>query len=259
MPAGATPSRELIEAALDCLRSPDPEVRDGIGYAVLARWLVTAPALDAAAAASLREALLPRLAPVPPGESDAVLGRSFAALALSLVAARELRAREWTADLLERQVAAAARYANAETDLRGYLPDRGWAHAAAHTADWIKMLGRHPLLSEAQAERLAMALAELVVRRHGYALAHGEEDRVVAGLRSLIDRGALPPAALDRLLARVLEPIRAGWPEPFDPVSFAAQRNARVVLYALFTSLAMADGAQAKAALERVRAAMAAE
>lgn len=256
MPPAVPPASELVELALACLASPDPEVRDGIGYEVFVRWLVAGRALDDAEVRRLRGRLLAQLTPggIPPGESDAVLARSFAALVLSLVAARELAAPTWSDAELEEQVAAAARYAGAELDLRGYLPGRGWAHAAAHTADWIKMLGRHQRLSAGQAERLAAALADLIVRRHGYSLHHGEEDRVVAALRSLIDRGALPAPALDRFLARLAEPIRAGWPSPFDPVLFAAQRNAHAVLAALFTSLSLARAAPAAAALARVRA-----
>lgn len=185
--------------------------------------------------------------------SDAVFGRSFAALALSLVAARELAAPRWTAAELAAQLAAAQNYAARETDLRGYVPDKGWAHAVAHTADWMKMLGRHPLLAPAQAETLARALVELAVRRHGVRLAHGEEDRLAAALRSLIDRGALPEAVLDSLLARLLEPVRAGWPSPFDPTLYAAQRNALALFYTLFTSLSLSDTPAASAALARLR------
>ncbi len=185
--------------------------------------------------------------------SDAVFGRSFAALALSLVAARELTAPRWTAAELAEQLAAAQSYAARETDLRGYVPGKGWAHAVAHTADWMKMLGRHPLLSPAQAEALAHALVELAVRRHGVRLAHGEEDRLAAALRSLIDRGALPEAVLDKLLARLLEPVRAGWPSPFDPALYAAQRNALALFYTLFTSLSLSDTPAASAALARLR------
>lgn len=185
--------------------------------------------------------------------SDAVFGRSFAALALSLVAARELAAPRWTAAELAEQLAAAQTYAARERDLRGYVPGKGWAHAVAHTADWMKMLGRHPLLSPAQAEALAHALVELAVRRHGVRLAHGEEDRLAAALRSLIDRGALPEAVLDKLLARLLEPVRAGWPSPFDPTLYAAQRNALALFYTLFTSLSLSDTPAAAAALARLR------
>ncbi|MEZ4362847.1 MAG: DUF2785 domain-containing protein [Kofleriaceae bacterium] len=251
-PAGKR-AEDYLEPAIATLGAIDPEVRDGIGYELFARWLTKEPTLDVAAIDALRARLVAQLGPIPAGEEDSVLRRSFSALVLSVVAAHELQAKRWSAAELDAQVAAAASYAAHEVDLRGYLGERGWAHAAAHTADWIKMLGRHPSLKPAQAQRLLDAVADVIVRRHGYLLHHGEEDRLVAALRSLIDRGALTDAMLDAFLAKLIKPIDAGWPTPFDPALFAAQRNARAVLYALFTSLSFAQGAAPAAALARVR------
>lgn len=255
----AAPSPALVDAALRCLRSSDGAVRDGVGYEVLVRWLGKERLLGDAETDGLRARLLAQLGDdadhAGPGDaaSDAVFGRSFAALALSLVAARELAVPRWSAAELAEQLAAAQAYAARERDLRGYVPGKGWAHAVAHTADWMKMLGRHPLLGATQAEPLAQALVDLAVRRHGVRLAHGEEDRLAAALRSLIDRDRLDEPTLDRVLTRLLEPVRAGWPTPFDLTLYVAQRNALALFHALFTSLSLADTPSAARALARLR------
>lgn len=266
-PAGTTVDQLLPELEV-MLASPDPERRDRIAYELLAAWLLadataptapTATSLDDATAAALRDRLVARTAAptaAPPAASDAVFGRSFAALALSVVAAREVKRDAWTAADLDAQVAAAAAYAARETDLRGHTGATGWAHAAAHTADWLKFLARHPRLTAGHARTILDALTALAARRHGARFAHGEDERMAAAARAVLRRGLLDAAAVDAWLVAVGEPLAAGWPEPFDPVLYAAQRNTRDLVVSLFVALSFDDAPPAAAALARVRAFM---
>lgn len=251
LPAGERAAARLPELEA-MLGERDPAVRDGVGYEVLARWLMTEGVLDDAAVAGLRERLVARTAgQIEAG--DAVLGRSFAALVLSVIAAREVARPVWSDADLEAQIAAATAYAARETDLRGYLGAAGWAHAGAHTADWMKFLARHPRLSAAQAERLLDGVAALVTRRHGARFSHGEDERLAAAVRAVARSQLVTDAQLDAWLARVAEPIARGWPQPFDPVLYAAQRNARDLLVSTFVALSFDDSAGGAAALARLR------
>lgn len=237
------------------LAATDPAVRDGLGYELLARWLQADGALDAATVRGLRDRLVARTAgPIVAG--DAVFARSFAALVLSVVTAREVAAPTWTAAELDAQVTAAAAYAARETDLRGFAGASGWAHAAAHTADWMKFLARHPALSAAQAATLLDGVTALVARGHGVRLFHGEDERLAATVRAVARRDLLDDAALDRWLAAVAAPLAAGWPDPFDPALYANQRNARDLLVSCFVALSFDDSPGAARALARLTAAM---
>ena len=237
------------------LAATDPAVRDGLGYELLARWLQADGALDAATVRGLRDRLVARTAgPIVAG--DAVFARSFAALVLSVVTAREVAAPTWTAAELDAQVTAAAAYAARETDLRGFAGASGWAHAAAHTADWMKFLARHPALSAAQAATLLDGVTALVARGHGVRLSHGEDERLAATVRAVARRDLLDDAALDRWLTAVAAPLAAGWPEPFDPALYANQRNARDLLVSCFVALSFDDSPGAARALARLNAAM---
>ena len=237
------------------LTATDPAVRDGLGYELLARWLQADGALDAATVRGLRDRLVARTAgPIVAG--DAVFARSFAALVLSVVTAREVAAPTWTAAELDAQVTAAAAYAARETDLRGFAGASGWAHAAAHTADWMKFLARHPALSAAQAATLLDGVTALVARGHGVRLSHGEDERLAATVRAVARRDLLDDAALDRWLTAVAAPLAAGWPEPFDPALYANQRNARDLLVSCFVALSFDDSPGAARALARLNAAM---
>ncbi len=237
------------------LAATDPAVRDGLGYELLARWLQADGALDAATVRGLRDRLVARTAgPIVAGE--AVFARSFAALVLSVVTAREVTAPTWTAAELDAQVTAAAAYAARETDLRGFAGASGWAHAAAHTADWMKFLARHPALSAAQAATLLDGVTALAARGHGVRLFHGEDERLAATVRAVARRDLLDDAALDRWLAAVAAPLTAGWPDPFDPALYANQRNARDLLVSCFVALSFDDSPGAARALARLNAAM---
>jgi hypothetical protein len=90
-PPAGTAAATLVPELEAMLTATDPAVRDGLGYEMLARWLQAAGALDAATVRGLRDRLVARTAgPIVAG--DAVFARSFAALVLSVVTAREVAA-----------------------------------------------------------------------------------------------------------------------------------------------------------------------
>lgn len=254
-PPAGTAAATLLPELEALLTATDPTVRDGLGYEILAAWLQQPAILDDDAARGLRDRLVARTAgPIVAG--DAVFARSFAALVLSVVAAREVAHPAWTAAELDAQIAAAVSYAGRETDLRGYTGAAGWAHAAAHTADWVKFLARHPALTRDRATRLLGAITALAARAHGARFSHGEDERMAAAVRAVARRDLLDDAALDAWLATVLAPLTAGWPDPFDPLVYATQRNARDLLVSCFVALSFDDSPGAARALARLTAAM---
>ncbi len=235
-PAGTT-AAELLPELLDYLGSPDPARRDGIGYQVLASWIVLAPRLSddevRALVAPLTAALDGRL-DLP----DGVYRRSFSALALSLIAKRDLDAPLLDDAARRGLLAAAARYAARETDLRGHDDVHGWIHAAAHTADLLKFLARQPGFDDGDRAAVLDAVASLVVRRHGFILHHGEDGRLAVPVVEALRRG-VAAARIDAWLAAIAAPL--GEPEPVehDPLLYAAQRNARNLLFTLFVQLSL--------------------
>jgi len=214
----------------------DPELRDEVGYGLSEAWLVRRPCLS-------REALdhqLPRLvrrmtafdAPGP----DAVLGRSFAALRLSLLVAADLEHPALSVEQLDALVEASSAALTRESDLRGYQPGLGWVHATAHVADLMKFLARHPRLAVARQR----TLAEAVLRRleRGPAFAWGEDERLAQVLRRLALR---PDAALEPLqawLAARPAAWQALWTAPaLDEVRYTALNNQKLTLRALLLYL----------------------
>lgn len=256
VPAGQR-AEDLLPELETMLGATDPAIRDDLAYSVLEAWIVRARVLGPEAVRGLGERLAARLtAPVTAGESDAVFGRSFSALILALVARRELDTPFLDDAGLAALLAALTHYATHETDLRGYVEGRGWAHAPAHTADALAVVARHPRLGATQAGAILNAVLGFTVRRHGHNLHHGEDSRLAQPVLALVRRGLVDGAPLQAFLDALAAPLREPWPATFDPQLYAAQRNARNLLYTLMVALSLmpADDPHAASALQRVRA-----
>ena len=78
--------------------------------------------------------------------TDGVLLRSFSALTLSVVAARDSEAPFLSAEEYATLLDAALAYFHDERDTRGFDAAKGWMHSAAHTSDLLKFLARNPRL-----------------------------------------------------------------------------------------------------------------
>ena len=158
-PAGSDVPALTIEL-FELFASPDPELRDQIGYSTFAAWVYQKKLLDATAIRPVTAGLVKNLtADIGSIGTDAVFRRSFSALALSVVAARAnvdpILDEAGFRELLD----AALRYLDSERDVRGYDATKGWVHSAAHTADLIKFLARNRFLAVADQTRILDGVA----------------------------------------------------------------------------------------------------
>ncbi|MGH3425012.1 MAG: DUF2785 domain-containing protein, partial [Nocardioidaceae bacterium] len=132
---------ELTMELVDMLGHPNQRIRDDIAYPLLATWIQGGEydrllrGFGNGIAPNLNNGL---------GDDgdDSVLRRSFTALVLA-----EIIARDNDAELLQSGTVLdwgdlATSWYIRERDLRGWIPDRGWSHAVAHGADLIGMLAR---------------------------------------------------------------------------------------------------------------------
>ena len=231
-------TRELV----GFLGSPDPGLRDGIAYEVLAAWIGKPGLLPPAILRELREALLARLRERPAAVGDdSVYGRSFSALVLAEVARRDVASPGLSDAELGAMVEAARAYAAAETDLRGRDDVRGWAHAAAHTADWLKLLARNPRLGRARGQLVLDAILDLTVRRHGFVLHDGEDGRLAQPVLELLRHGHVDRAMFAAFVDKLLAPLRVQLGATWDGGLYAAQRNARNLAFTLFVQLSLEE------------------
>jgi hypothetical protein len=187
-PPDGVEAGQLCDELSALLGSPDPEQRDGIAYSILTAWIYRKRTLGPDALRPLVAGWLSNLTiDIGTTGTDAVLRRSFSALMLSVVIARDnaapfLQAREFRTifdDALE--------YLRKEQDVRGYDPRLGWMHSAAHTADLLKFLGRSAQITKEDQRAIRDAIAEKM-RSAPAVFVNGEDERMARAVLSLVNR-----------------------------------------------------------------------
>jgi hypothetical protein len=240
VPAGESPAALLRELS-GYLGSPDPEMRDELSAAITEEWIYQQKLLTPS---ELRE-LLARWSAnlkVGLGESgtDSVLLRSFSALDLSFVAARDNERPFLTAAESAALLTAALDYLDGERDVRGYDPQKSWMHSAAHTGDLLKFLGRGRHLKPADPERIVAAIGRKM-ESPGAVFTYDEDERLAAAVASLVRREDFDTAPLFARLDRVVKDAKTLFSGRLDPRRFAAIENWKHLLRSLHVQLALVE------------------
>ena len=195
-PAGGS-ATDLVAELVDMLASPDPDVRDGLGFSALATW-VDAGVVPDDELLPLGDAMARRF------DDDRIQARTFAPLVLDvIVSTRGVCAPGWV-DAFERWYAT-------ESDLRGHDADLGWLHAVAHGADLLGDLGLRADVSPRRMLDLAaarmVAPTELVWRDQ-------EDDRLAHAVGKVLTRPDLSEQDALAWLDPVAELMAGGEPGP---------------------------------------------
>jgi hypothetical protein len=234
VPAGRT-VQDLAPELEAHLGATDPEIRDELAYVILGTW-VERGLFPPADLARLAEQMTANLrAGIGEQGTDSVLRRSFSALILTEIVALDARARVLPEPLVRQVLEAGLTYVAAEQDVRGYVPQKGWAHSVAHTADLLKLLAAHPLLGAEDLWRILKAIGEKVAVRTTYAYVACEEERLALAVLAVLERRAFP---VERLTAW-LEGIPTGhWVAQADEAgALVSAHNTKALLTSLYTLL----------------------
>ncbi len=214
--------------------SPDPELRDEIGYEVSARWI----GAGRLSVADLKELLHVHLTNLHKGlgagESDGVFLRSFSALHLSLLVSRDARQSFLVEADFRALVRAIVKLLKEERDRRGWVEGKGWAHPIAHAADAAKFLARKHFLDPEQAALLFAGLEAGLEGPNTW----GENDRLAAAAQALLPREVFDPEIFDARCAAWMLDAAAVWQtKPFDAQMFRRSENRKQFLRALYARL----------------------
>lgn len=241
VPPGEDALQLLLELD-ELLGDRDPHRRDDCGYGLAVQWLLRQRLVEPAGLRQLRDRWLANLQQGL-GEvgTDSVLRRSFSALCLAVLAARDLQTPFLDAAEVRALVDRAVAYLRDERDLRDHEPAIGWIHATAHTADLLKFLARNPHLDTAGLTTILDAIAaKLAVPMPG-AFRMGEDERLARAVLAVVRRDEHDAEAFAAFVARVAATIAAARRcEPFDPQQFAVEQNGLHCLRTLHTLLATA-------------------
>lgn len=223
----------LTHELIEMLASPDPELRDELGYRILGVWIEQklSPAqlqdVMTACQANLRRGI---------GESgtDSVFRRSFSALCLASIAERDLDAEAYRTLLTD-----ALTYLKDERDVRGYDAAKGWIHSTAHTADLLKALASNPRFTKDDQRIVLTAIAgRLSAVREVYT--QGEQNRLAKVIVAIMTRSDFEQPHFDAWLAGLVGADRAVIANrPFKTEELATLQNRTYMLEAIVARLAM--------------------
>jgi len=241
----------LAHGLSSLLASPDPELRDDLGYSILARWIgrpnILQPddlrTLADEWAANLKDGI---------GESgtNSVLKRSFSALCLSLLAEREAKIPFLGASRYHQLVADAITYLQAEPDLRGYDAKLGWIHATAHTSDLLQALAASPMLTSDEESAILKAV-EIRLTSAPDVYRQGEQDRIAQAVLAVVRRADFATDSFEIWLTRMQAVDKQVWEEPLTPESLARYQNHTYTLQALAVRMELEPDSTKIAALRQ--------
>lgn len=239
LPEGYTVA-ELTPELLGYLGSTDPVLRDDLAYPLLDTWVHSGhytPAELVAMAEHLQEGMR---AGISEQGDDGVFLRTFSALVLAEIVGEDNLHPFLSAEQVRRILDSAIAYLAHERDLRGFVPEKGWAHGVAHVADLLWVLGYSRHLGAPEHGQILRAILGRLHAADGHIFLFSEERRLATTAIGVIGRGLLAGAAVDEWLAELLAPN--GEPLGFGamsaPLSLATFHNVRAFLIAVYFQLA---------------------
>ena len=241
---------ELTTELFSYLGNTDPDLRDDIGYIVYANWLEMGKYSQAEITDHIQTLLRNLEFGVGEKETDTVFLRSFSALFLAEIIHDDNKDPQIDKGQIQVILKKCLAYLKAEQDPRGYVTDKGWAHALAHTADLMRVLARNEQTGLLEHKQMLSSIAEKLVSASDWVYVHGEDDRLSAATLSILQQDLLPISAIKKWLASFTTPNWKGaWTKEESTCAFFNVRN---FLRSLYLQIATEDELSKKVNLEKL-------
>lgn len=117
--------------------------------------------------------------------TDSVFTRSFSALVIAAIIEYDIEKKVVEQDLVQHTVHNVIHYMMEEKDTRGFIEEKGWAHAIAHGADALDALAKHPFLKKEDISRILHAVQHCLCKQVDYL--DEEEERLANIIISLLE------------------------------------------------------------------------
>ncbi|MGE7611158.1 DUF2785 domain-containing protein [Paenibacillus sp. NPDC101420] len=204
--------RDYVKLMLEYIGDPQPKLRDDLIYSTFYKWINEKQWFSDA---ELRELLLILLDEqhlfyhIGSKEDQAVFTRTFSVLIVALILQRHREQAFLASAEFTNVKEALIRYYEEEQDLRGFMPEEGWAHAAAHGADALDEL---VLCSESDAaiREEVLAVIQRMLYNDQHIFSDEEDERIATIVATMIDHHLLPQQSIVDWI-RNLEQC-GGWP-----------------------------------------------
>ena len=180
----------VLNSMLEHIGSTDCELRDGLIYASFYKLVMERKQIEAALLSELLQTCVNELLFKGIGEkgTDTVFTRSFTTLLIALILGRDNQEDFLSKDTIEDMKEKLIKYMELEEDIRGFVPDKGWAHSVAHAADMIDELVKNPKLNkECYPDIIRTLWSKVLISNSVYV--HGEDERLLIPILEMLDRG----------------------------------------------------------------------
>lgn len=205
IPIDHTPT-SLTAKLFEYLGSSDPELRDEIAYETFANFLKREYYSEEEIAIYIASLLANLEIGIGEMGTDSVFLRSFSILFLAEIIHTDNQALQLKKPIIKTILEKGLWYLEAERDLRGYVLDKGWAHALAHTADLFLVLGQNTHTGSREHHRILYAIGKKLIQSTGWIYLYGEDDRLSRAVVEILRRDTLSMAFVKKWLAFFLEP-----------------------------------------------------
>jgi len=224
---------DLTETLFGYLGSTDPELRDDIAYMVYANWLKREMYTSDQIRVHTTEMLANLNQGIGETESDSVFLRTFSVLLLAEIVHNDNKKPLLDKEQVQSLLTKTLWYLDAEKDPRGHIPVRGWAHALAHTADLMLVLGKNRFIEKDNLEKILQGIANKLIHSTNWIYIHGEDDRLANAAMAVLQRDLVNVDFLKTWLRSFTEPEKSWNGAYMDEGQAKAFHNVRNFLRSL--------------------------
>jgi len=233
--------KELTKTLFSYLGSIDPELRDDIAYIVYANFLKREMYSKEDIRAHVNELLSNLETGIGEVESDTVFLRTFSVLLLAEIVHNDNKKPLLDEGQIQGILSKGLWYLDAERDPRGHIPVKGWAHALAHTADLMLVLGRNRQTTKDDLEQILNAISNKLINSTNWVYIHGEDERLANAVTAILGRDLVSAEFLNDWLKSFTEPEKSWEGAYMDEGQAKAFQNVRNFLRSVLITVHLSD------------------
>lgn len=161
---GALDSFDFARALLANFASSDGELRDELSYMIFANGIIARQKLTPEQSEKLLSTALDNshlFYRIGEFDTDSVFMRSFSNLVIAALLYSDAHKPTFSVEIIQRTKKALFEYARLEKDWRGYVEEKGWAHAMAHLADALDECAQNRTMSVQDRKEILALISEL--------------------------------------------------------------------------------------------------
>jgi hypothetical protein len=227
---------ELIPGMLNYIGSSDSYLRDDLIYSAFGTWILRYRALSPEQLRNLLPIILDErhmLYKIGEQDTDSVFTRSFSVLVLPLLLITHRSHPLFSASELNRIKEQLLYYLENEKDHRGFVREKGWAHAIAHAADALDDLAQCAEMNKSDLAEILEAIRKVICIESA-CYTHSEDERMVTAVIAVLGRNLLSDVEINQWVEGFSDRVLT---INLDPEKHIIRTNAKNFLQSLYFRL----------------------